>query len=89
MAKLIMQKRLSDGSDVEFHKQTNGFFKYMVLGNGIPAVSRNFDKLIDAVEDFRTRHRDHTNDALRDEEQAIVDQFNSWDGNLQEMGFFE
>lgn len=83
---LLMQKRLSDGCDVEFYKQRDGRFKYAVLGDGLPPLGRRFDKLSAAIEDFKTNYRDHTNEPLTTEEQSIIDAFNDWDGNLREMG---
>ncbi|MBC2196283.1 hypothetical protein [Listeria booriae] len=86
MSKLLMEKTLSDGKKATFKKNKDGTYSYQVYSERPIPISKKFNSLYDAIENFKNEHRDCTDDELTSEEQFLIDQFNNWDGNLKEMG---
>ncbi|MBC6300326.1 hypothetical protein [Listeria booriae] len=86
MSKLLMGKKLSDGSEVRFYKEKSGSYKFIVEGEYGGRENSGYSSLTVAIRFFKAEFRDTSNEPLTTAEQHIIDQFNDWDGNLQEMG---
>ncbi|MBC2367807.1 hypothetical protein HBP99_04125 [Listeria booriae] len=83
---LLMGKKLSNDSEVRFYKEADGSYKFIVEEEHGTSRHVGCPTLTSAISLFKSKYRDASNEPVTSEEQIIIDQFNAWDGNLQEMG---
>ncbi|EDO0433934.1 hypothetical protein GNZ28_07265 [Listeria monocytogenes] len=89
MIELVMSKELVRGQVVNFYKIANRKVRYELKQGQDVLTSGPFPSLLEAVNHFKAAYRKRESiNRERTEEQRIIDQFNAWDGDVNDMEGF-
>ncbi|EAC9038092.1 hypothetical protein KV60_12835 [Listeria monocytogenes] len=86
---LVMAKNLTSGIGVVFYRTADLMLRYEIGQEDLLRSYGPFNSLRDAVEHFKIEYQKRVAASKRSpEEQELIDQFNAWDGDLQDMEGF-
>ncbi|ELX6563406.1 hypothetical protein SJ844_001916 [Listeria monocytogenes] len=86
---LVMMKKLTSGMEVVFYRTADFTLRYEIGQEDLLRSYGPFNSLRDAVEHFKIEYAKRVAASKRSpEEQELIDQFNAWDGDLQDMEGF-
>ncbi|MBF2513938.1 hypothetical protein IA940_05630 [Listeria marthii] len=86
---LVMAKNLTSGMGVVFYRTADLMLRYELGQEDLLRSYGPFNSLRDAVEHFKIEYRKREAASRRSpEEQVLIDQFNEWSGDLQDMEGF-
>ncbi|HFU6111470.1 TPA: hypothetical protein ACGPDP_002929 [Listeria monocytogenes] len=86
---LVMMKKLTSGMEVVFYRTADLMLRYEIGQEDLLRIYGPFNSLRDAVEHFKIEYQKRVAASKRSpEEQELIDQFNAWDGDLQDMEGF-
>ncbi|EAC4628465.1 hypothetical protein HN39_01900 [Listeria monocytogenes] len=89
MNELIMSKELVRGQVVRFYKIANRKVRYELKQGQDVLTNGPFPSLLEAVNHFKAVYRKRESiNRKRTEEQELIDQFNAWDGDVNDMEGF-